>query len=111
MSLLRRDGEAGIAHAEWSQDPSRQHRAQWDALQSCDQKPKHVARETVVKPGAWLVDQRQRRETCEPLVWREWVVDLRAERFRMRVADRAGMKLAIGQTGTMGQQIAKGDRT
>ena len=47
-----------------------------------------------MKPGAWLIDQRQRRQAGDPLVRRERVVDLRAERLRVGARDRAAMKVA-----------------
>src|SRR5262245_47958095 len=111
IPLLRRDGEAGVAHPEWSKDSSLQHRAQGCAVEARDQEPEQVGRVTVVEAGAWLVDQRQRRQARDPRVRRERVVDLRAERLRMRASDRAAMKVPIRQPGAMRQQIAERDRT
>src|SRR5262245_29731234 len=76
ISLLRRNGEAGITHSEGNQDSSIQHGAQWGALEACDQESQQVGRETVVKPRAWMVDQRHRRQACNPRVGRQRVVDL-----------------------------------
>src|SRR5262249_27003901 len=111
IPLLRRDGEAGVTHSEWRKDSSIQHCAQWGALEARDQEYQQVGCETVVKPSAPEVNQRQRRHAPHPRVWRERVVDLRAECLRMGASDRAGMKVAIGQTGAMRQQIAERDRT
>src|SRR3954465_10182205 len=64
-----------------------------------------------MKAGAWMINQRQLRQACDPRVRSERVVDLRAERLRMGAPDRAAMKVAIRQTGAMRQQVAKRDRT
>lgn len=47
-----------------------------------------------MEPGAGLIDERQGPESCDPLVRRQHVVDLRPKRCRVRRADRAAMKLA-----------------
>src|SRR5215218_10164475 len=111
IPLLRRDGEAGVAHLERSEDSSIQHSAQWCALEARDQESEQVRRVTVMKTGARMIDQRQRCQACDPLVWRERVVDLRAERLRMGAPDRAAMKVPVRQTGAVRQQVAKRGRT
>src|SRR4051812_50060156 len=99
IALLRRDAEPRVTHPERRKDAPVQHRAQRRTLEACDQEPEHVCRETVMKSGAWLIDQRQRRQARDPRVRRERVVDGRPERLRMGTSDRAAMKLAIRQTG------------
>src|SRR6476660_1280590 len=99
MSLVRRDAETGVGHAKRTEDPSMQHCTQWCALESCDQKSEQVGRQTIMKRGARMVDQRQCRQACHPRVRGERVIDLRAERLRVGASDRTAMKVAIGQTG------------
>ena len=56
---------------------------------------------TVVKPRAWMINQRQRRQACNPFVRGERVVDLRTESLCMEVSaprrQYAISRLTIGE--------------
>ena len=53
---------------------------------------------SVMKASPRLIDQRQRAESCDPLIRAEGVVDLPSEGFGAGASDRTTMKLAVGET-------------
>ena len=95
---------------ERSEDAAVQDRTQRCALEARNQESEQVGRDTVVEPSARLIDQWQCREARDPLVRRELVVDLRAERVSIGATDRTAMKVTVRQPGAMRQEIPKGDR-
>jgi hypothetical protein len=80
------------------------------ALEACNEESEQIGRDAILKASAWLIDQRHGRQMRDPFVWREWAVDLSAECVRKDASDRPAMKLAVGQAGSMRQQIPKRDR-
>ena len=94
-----------------------------DLLISADNPPNTARRAALARFAAEnniaRIGWQAKRGTPEPIVllrppqvrFGAVVVDLRAQRLRIGAADRAAMKLAIGQTRAMRQQISKADRT
>src|SRR5918999_2969557 len=110
ITLRRRHRKPRVVHAERPEYPLLQHGAQGRAVESRQKKSEQVCRVAIVKAGTRLVDQRQRRQARDPLVRCEGIVDVGAERVRIRTTDRATLKIAVGQTGAVRQQIPERDR-
>jgi BetI-type transcriptional repressor, C-terminal len=75
-SLLSRNDETGVAHAERREDAPLEDLAERCFFETRDEEAEQVGRQSVMKASPRLIDQRQRAESCDPLIRAEGVVDL-----------------------------------
>src|SRR4029450_13510738 len=108
--LLSRNDETRGAHAEGREDALLEDLAERDTFDPRDDEAKQVVRLSVMKTGPPLIDQRQRGESCDPLIRAEGVVDLPSEGVGAGARDRTTMKLAIGEPSAVSQEGAERDR-
>ena len=109
-SLLSRNDETRVAHAEWREDALLEDLAERGILETRDEEAEQVGRHSVMKASPRLIDQRQRAESCDPLVGAEGIVDLPSEGFVAGASDRTTVKLTVGETRAVRQKIAERDR-
>ena len=80
-SLLSRNDETRVAHAQRPEDAPLEDGTERDIFETRDEETKQVGRQSVVKASPRLIDQRQGAESCDPLIRAEGVVDLASEGF------------------------------
>jgi hypothetical protein len=83
-SVLARNNETRVAHAQRFEDAPLEDHAEWCTFEARDQEAEQVGRDTVMKPRTGLIDQRQRAEPCDPLIRAQRVVHRRAKGLYVR---------------------------
>src|SRR5690606_38142614 len=111
VALRCRNSKSSVVHTEWTEHALLEHSAQRRSFDSREQESEQICRVAVVKTCTGLIDERQRRQSCNPFVGRERIVDLRTKSVRIRATDRAIMKVGVAQTGTVRQEIPERDCT
>ncbi|MEI9986276.1 MAG: hypothetical protein WDN69_25765 [Aliidongia sp.] len=108
--MLRfRHAEAGIDHAKRAEDALLEEGAETPAGDDFDQPPQHIGRDAVIPARARLGDQRQLLSFLHHLLGRlaAIAVDLLLD---IGFLDRSVAEEAIGEAGSVAQQILNRDR-
>src|SRR5882672_3691840 len=80
-SLLARNDEPRVAHPQRPEDAPLEDGAERHVFETRDEEAEQVVRQSVMKAGPRLIDQRQGGESCDPRIRAEGVVDRFSEGF------------------------------
>ncbi len=83
-SLLSRNDETRVAHAQRPEDAPLEDHAERCIFETRDEEAEQVGRQSVMKASPRLIDQRQGGESCDPLIGAEGVVDRALRGLRRR---------------------------